>query len=347
MNNGACRVEPRTRPHLRRQDHRRGDRRGRGAHDGQPRVLNSPERVSAETAERVRAAIERLGYVPNLIAGGLSSRRSRMIAAIVPTISSPMFNAPVQSFVAVLGRAGYHVMLSLSGYDLDADAEDALVRAVLARRPDGLLLTGAHRPPGVRKLLADAGVPVVEIWDRADAPTDILVGFDHAEVGAAVADHFAGLGHTRFAMFAAGDMRARQRHDGFARRVAEHGGSLVASRTLPAPSGIADGRAALAGSIPQLGQRTALFASSDLVAYGAMVEARRHGIDIPGRLAVCGFGDFEIGRSTLPAITTVRVDGELMGRLAAEQLLARLNGTAQPAPAPILVPFRIVARDTT
>src|SRR5579871_5585629 len=69
------------------------------------RVLNTPERVSAETAARVRTAIDALGYVPNLIAGGLSSRRSRMIAAIVPTIASPMFSDPIQTFTDAMGRA--------------------------------------------------------------------------------------------------------------------------------------------------------------------------------------------------------------------------------------------------
>ncbi|MBN8909290.1 MAG: LacI family DNA-binding transcriptional regulator, partial [Rhodospirillales bacterium] len=69
------------------------------------RVINTPDRVSAETAARVREAIERLGYVPNLIAGGLSSRRSRMVAAIVPTIAHPMFAGLVQTFTDALRQA--------------------------------------------------------------------------------------------------------------------------------------------------------------------------------------------------------------------------------------------------
>src|SRR5580692_7897434 len=99
------------------------------------RVLNTPERVSATTAARVREAIDRLGYVPNLLAGGLSSRRSRMVAAIVPNIAGPTFSDPVQAFTDVLGEAGYHVMLGLTGYA--PGAEEALVRAVLTRQPDG------------------------------------------------------------------------------------------------------------------------------------------------------------------------------------------------------------------
>jgi LacI family gluconate utilization system Gnt-I transcriptional repressor len=313
------------------------------------RVLNTPDRVSADTAARVRAAIDALGYVPNLIAGGLSSRRSRMIAAIVPTIASPMFNQPVQTFTDAMGRAGYNVLLGLSGYS--DDAEDTLIRAVLSRRPDGLLLTGARHSPIVRKLLADARVPVVEIWDNAETHTDMLVGFDHAEVGAAVADFFAARGHTHYAVFAAGDSRASQRRRGFTSRVAHHGGTVVAEKILPSPSGIMDGRRALREIAAELPPRAALFGSSDLVAFGVVTEARVLGIDVPRRLAVCGFGDFELSGGCSPAITTVSVDGAAMGELAAANLLARIDGRpGEPAAARtrrIMVPFRIIPRESS
>ena len=310
------------------------------------RVLNTPERVSPDTAARVLEAIETLGYVPNLIAGGLSSRRSRMIAAIVPTIASPMFHEPVQSFTDAMGRAGYHVMLALSGYG-EAD-EATLVRAVLARRPDGLLLTGAHRTPAVQRLLATAHVPVVEMWDTAEHPTDMLVGLDHAEVGAEVAAFFAARGHTRFAFLGASDIRATARRRGFEQGVAAHGGTLVAARTVNAPGTILDSREALRAMAPELtGRRTALFASSDLVAFGAITEARLLGIEVPTQLAICGFGDFELSRGASPAATTVHVDGTAMGLLAAKHLLARLAGHATAGVHRSLVPFHIIERETS
>ena len=307
------------------------------------RVLNTPDRVSEPTAARVRAAIEQLGYMPNLIAGGLSSRRSRMIAAIVPTIASPMFNAPLQTFTDAMAAAGYHVMLALSGYD--APNEDAQIRAVLARRPDGLLLTGADRSPAMRRLLHEARLPVVEIWDTSDTPTDVLVGFDHAEVGAAVADFFAARGHTHFASLAAADPRAAGRSRGFAERVAHHGLTMVAERVLPAPSSIEDGRQGLRDIQPSLAPRTALFGSSDLVAYGALTEARLRRIEVPESLAICGFGDFELSRSGHPPFTTVRVDGAEIGRVAAEQLLDRIRGSTRSSR--VLVPFEIISRATS
>ena len=318
------------------------------------RVLNAPERVSAATAQRVRAEIDRLGYVPNLIAGGLSSRRTRMVAAIVPTMAHPMFVELVQNFTDALRARGYEVMLSLSGYG--AVNETALVRAVLARRPDALLLTGAKHDAPTRQLLTDAAIPVVEIFDVARRPIDMLVEVDHAAVGAAVAAYFRAKGHERFAVFGAADRRARIRADAFAREAVRGGGAVLANTVIPAPSTIGAGRAALRALLPALAevaaglrgaaraapQPIALFCSSDLVAFGAQVEARANGEAVPERLAVCGFGDFELSATSDPPFTTVSVEGGRIGQHAAAFVLDRLNGMAGARR--VLVPFRIVQR---
>lgn len=308
------------------------------------RVLNTPERVAAATAQRVREAIDQLGYVPNLIAGGLSSRRTRMVAAIVPTMAHPMFVTLVQTFTDTLREQGYEVMLSLSGYGEVNQAD--LLRAVLARRPDALLVTGTHHDAAARQMLADAAIPVVEIFDVTRRPIDMLVGVDHAAVGAAVARYFRAKGHDRFAVFAAADARAQARGTAFAATARKAGGTLLAETVIPAPSTIAAGRRALHALLPALGQRTALFCSSDLVAFGALVEARLRGVAVPERLAVCGFGDFELSAASEPPFTTVTVEGAQVGRHAADCLLARLTGAApgRDAARRVQMPFRIIER---
>jgi len=335
------------------------------------RVLNTPERVSVATAQRVRAAIEQLGYVPNLVAGGLSSRRTRMVAAIVPTMAHPMFAELVQAFTNVLRAQGYEVMLSLSGYDTVSEAP--LVRAVLARRPDALLLTGARHDAPTRQMLADAAIPVVEVFDVTRRPIDMLVGLDHAAVGNAVAAYLRAKGHQRFAVFAASDTRARLRGAAFAQAVRRDGGTLLAETVIPAPSTIMAGRMALRALLPELteglspalpqsltpagaqtdaqtggetprvnGQAVALFCSSDLVAFGALLEARANGVAVPERLAVCGFGDFELSAASDPPFTTVTLEGARAGRHAATFLLERLAGATDQRR--VLVPFRIIER---
>ncbi|HUB16142.1 MAG TPA: LacI family DNA-binding transcriptional regulator [Acetobacteraceae bacterium] len=309
------------------------------------RVINTPDRVSPTTAARVRAAIEKLGYVPNLVAGGLSSRRSRMVAAIVPTIAHPMFVEMVQHFTDTMRGAGYQVMLSLSGYNDFAGLD--LVRGLLARRPDAMLVTGAEHPPPMRQMLAEAGIPVVEIWDVAPEPVDMLVGLDHVQAGAAVAKLFFEKGISHFAAFAAADTRAQARRRGFTDTVRQRGASVLAEPVLPAPSTITAGRQAMAALAPMLMGRTGLFCSSDMLAFGAITEARVRGIAVPAQLSVCGFGNFELGAANEPPFSTVSVEGAEIGRTAASFLLRRLGGAPPGETDRVLVPFRILERAST
>ena len=309
------------------------------------RVINTPDRVSPHTAARVRAAIDKLGYVPNLIAGGLSSRRSRMVAAIVPTIAHPMFAEMVQQFTETMRTAGYQVMLSLSGY---ADyAELDLVRGLLARRPDAMLITGVNHAPPLRQMLAEAGIPVVEIWDVSPQPVDMLVGLDHVQAGAAVAALFLAKGIAQFAAFAAADARAQARRRGFTDAVRQAGGTLLSDAVLPAPSTITAGRQAMGALAATLTRRTGLFCSSDMLAFGAITEARVRGIAVPEQLSVCGFGNFELGATNEPPFTTVSVEGAEIGRTAAGFLLRRLSGAPPRDDDRVHVPFRIIERAST
>lgn len=309
------------------------------------RVINTPDRVSPETTARVREAIDRLGYVPNLIAGGLSSRKSRMVAAIVPTIAHPMFASVVQSFSDAMRRAGYQVMLSICGYEDNDD--EALFRALLGRRPDALLITGSGYCPTAWQMLIEARIPVVEIWDVSNRPIDMMIGFDHAQVGAHVASFLLAKGHDRFAVLAARDPRARTRARGFTETVTKAGATIVLDQQIPAPSTIAAGREGLQALLPFLDQRCAVFCSSDLMAFGVVTEARVQGIAMPERLAVCGFGNFELSAMNDPPITTVSLEGAGTGRTAAAFLLRRLAGESPRDGDRVQVAFRIVERATT
>ena len=309
------------------------------------RVINTPDRVSPATSAKVQAAIDALGYVPNLIAGGLSSRRSRMVAAVVPTIAHPMFAGVIQTFSDALRLAGYEVMLSLSGYG--ENDKEALLRALLGRRPDALLIAGAAHTPGAIQMITEARIPVVEIWDVSSRPIDMLVGFDHEDVGREVAQFFLNKGHTRFATISASDPRAVQRTQTFATCARRAGGMVVGEAIVKAPSTIMAGRTALANMLPDLTERTAMFCSSDLLAFGAITEARKRGLAVPERLSVCGFGNFELSAASEPPATTVSVEGAEAGQIAAGFVLQRLTGNGPRPEGQWHVPFHILERATT
>ncbi|SAK96167.1 LacI family transcription regulator [Caballeronia calidae] len=306
------------------------------------RVFNAPHTVAPETLNRVRRAVADLGYVPNRLAGGLSSAKSRLIAAIVPTLAHSLFSATVQAFSDTMSRAGYQVLLGLSGYS-DED-EDQLLDAILSRRPEGVFLTGVAHTPTLRERLRKIGIPIVETWDMSDDPIDMLVGFSHHQIGVAVAERFVARGTRRPALVSANDQRALARRRGFVETLAKHGIDDVAETLMPAPSSVALGKEGLRRVLETRAGVDAIFCSSDLLALGVVSEARRLAIDIPGRIAVCGFGDLEFGADTLPALTTVRVDGRRIGATAARCLIDRLNGATERTR--VDVGFELVERET-
>ena len=110
-----------------------------------------------------------LGYVPNLVAGGLRSARSHVVTALVPTLTGPLFGEMVQALTDALELRGFQVMVGQVGYA--RSREDALLRAIVGRRPDGIVLTGVMHSPEGRRLLMASGISVVETWDFTDTPS--------------------------------------------------------------------------------------------------------------------------------------------------------------------------------
>jgi len=289
------------------------------------RVINAPTRVPSSTVALVREAIDKVGYVPNLLAGGLASGRSRLVAALVPAISGPVFSQTVEALSQTLGRRGYQLMLGESGYG-EPD-EDTVLQNLISRRPDGIILTRIVQSETARARLAASGVPVVETWDLTDRPVHMLIGFSHEAVGVAVADFFASRGFRRAGFLTGDDPRALRRRLAFAERLRRHG-LLLPDVDLPtvrfsphAPLGA--GRRALRELLTGFPETDAVFCSTDMVALGALIEAREMGLRVPADLAVVGFGDLAFSADTAPALTTVRIDGAGIGAQAAEWIMRR------------------------
>ena len=307
------------------------------------RALNTPAQVSDEVRQKVADAVARTGYVPNRLAGGLASARSRLVAAVVPTIAGPVFLETVQSLTEALAERGYQLMLGQSGYA--GSREDALLEAIIGRRPDGIVLTGIlHSTEGRRRLLA-CGIPVVETWDLTPTPIDMLVGFSHVEVGRAVAAYLHAKGRQRLGVVAGDDERARRRAGAFAAAARALGLPEVVVVHVPAPTTLKGGREGLAQLLGTAPGVDGVFCSSDLLALGVLTEARVLGLPVPAQLAVVGFGDLEFAADVAPALTTVRINGAAIGRQAAQFIVERAEGR-EVAERVIDIGFSIVERQS-
>jgi LacI family gluconate utilization system Gnt-I transcriptional repressor len=288
------------------------------------RALNTPDLVTPETREKVRHAVERTGYVPNLLAGGLASNRSRLVAAVVPTIAGPVFLETIQALTEALAAKGYQLMLGQSGYD--NSREDALIDAIVGRRPDGIVLTGIMRSADGRRRLLASGIPVVETWDLTPTPIDMLVGFSHEKAGAATAEFLHRKGYRRPAIVTGDDHRANLRRGGFEQAWKALGGAAPRVQHVPAPTTLGSGRAALRELLAGAEPVDAVACSSDALAHGVITEAQARGLRVPQDVGVIGFGDLAFARDAHPSITTVRIDGTAIGRQAARFIVERAEG---------------------
>lgn len=307
------------------------------------RAINRPDMVSPKTLERVRAAIEQIGYVPNLLAGGLASNRSRLVAAIVPSIGTAMFAEAVETLTDRLREAGYEVLLGLTGFD--RPHEDELVAAILGRRPDAVVLTGIDHSARVRRQLLTARIPVVECWDLTPSPIDIVIGFSHEKAGRAAALHLLGRGHDDLAVIAASDTRALRRRAGFLEALDERGITPRAVETTDTPGSHRLGRAAFAALVDGGRVPRALFCTSDPLAQGAVTEALVRGLRVPEDVAIMGFGDFPNSSTIAPSLTSIFFDRRRIGTAAAEAILRELDG--DPLGERVIdIGFRVVERES-
>ncbi len=306
------------------------------------RALSDPSKVSPETLTKVMGAVEATGFVPNAIAGALASRKSRLVSALVPSITNVVYSSMVRAFSERLRAHGYQILLSETGFA--PEAEEATVVAHLSRRPDAIMLTGIQHTPQARRLLLAAGIPVVELWDVSDSPIDLCVGFHHVDAARAAAEFARDRGYRVAATVTAADERACRRRTGFAERFTRDTGNPVPDFDTGGAASIAAGRQGLAGLIDRHGIGGGLiYCSSDIIAHGVMIEAQSRGLRIPDELAVIGFGDQEFARHLEPALTTVRIDLAQLGQSAADAVLSRLDGQTPPSPV-IDLGFEIVAR---
>lgn len=291
------------------------------------RALNKPETVRPGLREQVLAAVASLGYVAHAGARALTLKRSGTVGVIVPTIDNAIFATGLQAFQRRMIEAGHLVLLAFSDYD--PLQEEAQTQALLARGVDALALIGLSQRPSLLARLEKRGLP----WVRTGAfPSPVgtaCVGFRNREAVLRVVRYLLDLGHRQIGMLAgvtAGNERAAGRVQGVRDALADAGLRMAPGALAEAPYNLQAAREATRGLLARARPPTALVCGNDVLAWGAMLEAQAHGLDVPADLSVVGFDDLELSRHLRPALTTVHVPTERMWVMAANYLLDRLQG---------------------
>ncbi|MCF8160171.1 MAG: LacI family DNA-binding transcriptional regulator [Polaromonas sp.] len=320
------------------------------------RALNCSEGSTRTKSEALRQRILKtckdMGYVIDQTARTFASKRSGFVAVLIPALNNSNFSDTVHGLTEAVESSGLQVLLGYTDYDIYT--EERLLRAMLTRRPEGVILTGGSHTPVARKLLKVAGVPVIETWDLVTDPIEHTVGFSNAQATAELVRQLHGKGYRRIAFLGGvpeSDERGADRRRGFGQAMTGLG--LDPGRILSvghAPVSMTDGAQGVAQLMARWPDVQALVCVSDPPAFGALMECQRRGWVVPERIAIAGFGGFEVAAACYPQLTTVAIDCVGIGRSAGQLLLRALEATRNGhrlSAETVLVPFRVEMRGST
>lgn len=310
------------------------------------RALSTPDIVSDEVQARVKAAVEKLGYLANSAARALRSRRTRLIGAVLPTLDYAIYSPQVDALQRVLDQEGYSLLVTSCGYSLKGELAQA--RTLLERGVEGLVLIGSGHHPQLLALLEEKNIPAIDTYVYHAIPGRSCIGFDNMRTVVKAINHLADLGHRRIAMIAGvtkENDRALDRVIGVREALEKRGLSLRPDHLLEKPYTIASGREALRTLLDLATRPTAIFCGSDVLAFGVLVECAARGIRVPQDLSLIGFDNLDFCAQFPPGLTTIEVPAVAMGAGAGRHLIARLAG--QSGPEHVELEANLILRGTT
>ncbi|MFC4554718.1 LacI family DNA-binding transcriptional regulator [Georgenia faecalis] len=302
------------------------------------RALTRPGRVNATTAEHVRATAERLGYQAGARHGSAAAGGTRLLGVVVPDLTNPLFAQVVRGAELAAAEHGY-TLLTVDGQESE-DRERAVVDRILGS-VEGVILTGPR--------MSEAGIRAV----AKRRPTVVLnrvvrgqpcVLTDSARGTRRAAEHLGSLGHQRITYLAGPEASWADAVRWRALREAALELELRARRVGPVAPTVAGGEQA--ARLWAQRPTSAVLAYNDLIAIGFVRGVRAMGLRVPANVSVVGFDNTDLGALGHPALTSVASPQQGLGTAAARNLVAMLAG-ARPTAEPLLLPVKLVVRDTT
>jgi len=310
------------------------------------RTLNAPASVDAETRRRVEIAIGQLAYVPHGAARALRSRRSKMIGAVVPSFDYALYARTTSALQAGLDERGYALVLATHYYDLATEVR--VTEQLITHGVDAFVFVGIDHEPRLYTLLNDYGRPYVLTWGVDASGMHPSIGFDNRAATYAMTSYLVGLGHRRFGLISAptaGNDRARERGAGVRTALAAHGLALPESNVQYGSISLASAAQCMERMLALRRRPTAVIATNDVFAVGAMLKCRELGVRIPEDVSVTGVDNTDLGATQTPPLTSISTPIVEIGSRAALQLVARLEG--RDVELEQRLPFELIKRGST
>ncbi len=293
------------------------------------RAMQNSGKVRPATRQKVVDAARQLDYIPNLAAGTLATNASHLVAVILPNMSNSIFADTLQSISDSLRDSGYQLLVGYS--DNSPELEESLVRTFLSRRADAIVLTGHVHSDQTNALLKSAAIPIVEMWSLNDEPLGACVGISNFDAAYSMTDYLCGKGHQKVGFIGGllkNNDRTQSRLDGYRAALKAHKLQVDENLIRDVPFEFEDGARAM-GELLADNQLDAVFAASDILALGALLECNRRNLRVPEDIAVAGFDDERLAKLIKPSLTTIGVPRRAIGEKVAGVVLAALRGEAE------------------
>ena len=310
------------------------------------RVIREPDKVIPETRDKVLAAIKSSGYIPNMLAGSLASNKSFLVAILIPTIANSILSETVQAVIDHLSRENYQTIIGLTNYS--HDTEEKIVKTLLGRRPDGIVLIGTDHTEATRLCLKQSEIPVIEAWDLSEHPIDHVIGFSHEKIGQQTAHYLYEKGYKNISLITVNDSRGLRRTNSAVDMLHSLGLKDVHVEIMPVPATTESGRLGFQRLLNKNITLDAVICSSDTIAQGVFIEANYRKLSVPKDVAVMGFGDLNFAPQLIPQLSTVQLNGRAIGEKIAQTLLNAWQNKNQSLESVYLdTGFKIIEREST
>jgi LacI family transcriptional regulator len=308
-------------------------------------INHGPRPVSADARQRVEAAIEELGYVPNELARSLRLQQTSLVGLIIPSLANPVYGEVSRALERVCTQEGMLVVLCNS--DRVEERERRFVHMLRAKQVDGVVITPHGEPLPLLQPLLAAQIPVV-VLEHAVAGLPCIV-IDEVAGGRLATEHLIGLGHHRIALIRRHPTRAMswQRHDGYRDALAAGGLAYDPDLVIHCGSSPAEGYQAMQQLLAQRQPPTAVFVHNDILALGALRAIEDGGLCVPRDVSIVGYDDIANAAYLTPALTTVRIPKEEMGALAGRTIMALAQAETPPPPHTVTLSVELIVREST
>ncbi len=291
------------------------------------RALRGAADVSTETRDRVVEAATRMNYVGNRLALSLSSRRTNLVAVVVPSMSNIVFPEVLAGISAGLDGSGMQAVFGISDYDMAKERE--IIRDMLSWQPCAIIVTGLDQPEETVDLLRHADIPVIQLMDLDGAPIDFNVGLSHGAAGEDMAEALVAAGRRRFGYVGsalARDLRAGKRKAGFERALRAHGLGFAEQRIDDAFSSIALGKQLTTAMLAAVPDIDCIYYSNDDMACGGLFACMELGVVVPRQILIAGFNGLDLVNSLPAPVATSRSPRRAIGQVAAQLVRQAVAG---------------------